>query len=167
MLEVIVGLPIFAIAAFLQVSVFSKIRLLNGAVNLVMLCLIVWSINSSTKYSWIMAVWSGLLMSFVSAMPIKSYMWFNLGIWGLIWFIKKRVWQMPMILTLFVTIVSTLVEALFTLGLLTVQNANLDYLLSLNQVIVPSLIMNLLFTIPVYAFLNDVINTIYINEVAE
>ena len=167
MLEVIVGLPIFAIAAFLQVSVLTKIRLLNGAVNLIMVCLIVWSINSSTKYSWIMAVWSGLLMSFVSAMPIKSYMWFNLGIWGLIWFIKKRVWQMPMILTLFVTIVSTLAEALFTLGLLTVQNANLDYLLSLNQVIVPSLIMNLLFTIPVYAFLNDVINTIYINEVAE
>jgi cell shape-determining protein MreD len=167
MLEVIVGLPIFAIAAFLQVSVFSKIRLLNGAVNLVMLCLIVWSINSSTKYSWIMAVWSGLLMSFVSAMPIKSYMWFNLGIWGLIWFIKKRVWQMPMILTLFVTIVGTLLEALLTLGLLTLQGANLDYLLSLNRVIVPSLIMNLLFTIPVYAFLNDVINTIYINEVAE
>ena len=167
MLEVIVGLPIFAIAAFLQVSVFSKIRLLNGAVNLVMLCLIVWSINSSTKYSWIMAVWSGLLMSFVSAMPIKSYMWFNLGIWGLIWFIKKRVWQMPMILTLFVTIVGTLLEALLTLGLLTLQGANLDYLLSLNRVIVPSLIMNLLFTIPVYAFLNDVINTIYINEVTE
>ena len=167
MLEVIVGLPIFAIAAFLQVSVFSKIRLLNGAVNLVLVCLIVWSINSSTKYSWIMAVWSGLLMSFVSAMPLKSYMWFNLGIWGLIWFIKKRVWQMPMILTLFVTIVGTLLEALLTLGLLTLQGANLDYLLSLNRVIVPSLIMNLLFTIPVYAFLNDVINTIYINEVAE
>ena len=51
MLEVIVGLPIFAIAAFLQVSVLTKIRLLNGAVNLVMVCLIVWSINSSTKYS--------------------------------------------------------------------------------------------------------------------
>ena len=167
MLEVIVGLPIFAIAAFLQVSVFSQIRLLNGAVNLVLVCLIVWSINSSTKYSWIMAVWSGLLMSFVSAMPLKSYMWFNLGIWGLIWFIKKRVWQMPMILTLFVTIVGTLLEALLTLGLLTLQGANLDYLLSLNRVIVPSLIMNLLFTIPVYAFLNDVINTIYINEVAE
>ncbi len=167
MLEVIVGLPIFAIAAFLQVSVLTKIRLLNGAVNLVMVCLVVWSINSSTKYSWIMAVWSGLLMSYVSAMPLSGYMWFNLGVWGFIRFIKKRVWQMPMILTLFVTIVGTLAEALFTLGLLTVQNANLDYLLSLNRVIVPSLIMNLLFTIPVYAFLNDVINTIYINEVTE
>ena len=167
MLEVIVGLPIFAIAAFLQVSVLTKIRLLNGAVNLILVCLIVWSINSSTKYSWIMAVWSGLLMTYVSAMPLYGYMLLNLGVWGFIRFIRKRVWQMPMILTLFVTIVSTLVEALFTLGLLTVQNANLDYLLSLNQVIVPSLIMNLLFTIPVYAFLNDVINTIYINEVAE
>ena len=106
-------------------------------------------------------------MTYVSAMPLYGYMLLNLGVWGFIRFIRKRVWQMPMILTLFVTIVSTLAEALFTLGLLTVQNANLDYLLSLNQVIVPSLIMNLLFTIPVYAFLNDVINTIYINEVAE
>lgn len=167
MLEVIVGLPIFAIAAFLQVTIFSKIRLVNGAVNLVMLCLIVWSINSSTRYSWIMAVWSGLLMSYVSAMPLKSYMWFNLGVWGFIWLIKKRIWQMPIILTLFVTIVSTLLEALLTLALLTLQGANLDYVLSLNRVIVPSLIMNLLFIIPVYAFLNDVINTIYINEAAE
>ena len=167
MLEVIVGLPVFAIAAFLQVTIFGRIRLMNGAVNLVLLCLIVWSINSSTRYSWIMAVWGGLLMSFVSAMPLNSYMWFNLGVWGFIGLIKKRIWQMPLILTLFVTIVSTLFEALLTLGLLTLQGANLDYLLSLNRVIVPSLIMNLLFTIPVYAFLIDFISTIYINEVDE
>ena len=167
MLEIIVGLPILALAAFIQVGFFGQIRLMGGTSDLLMLCIIAWSINDRTKYSWILVVGAGLLMSYVSAMPMNGYMWMYFLIWLIIYFIKKRVWQMPVILMLFVTILGTLLISAATLGLLFLQNAFVNYLDALEQIIIPSLVMNLLLSIPVYAFLNDVINTIYINENTE
>ena len=106
-------------------------------------------------------------MSYLSAMPMNGYLWMYLLIWGIIHFIKLRVWQMPLILMLFVTILGTLIISGGTLALLFLQNASVNYMDAIRRIIVPSLVMNLLIAIPIYAFLNDVVNTIYINEDAE
>ncbi len=167
MREVLVGLPIMAIAGFIQVSIFGRIRLMNGTTDLILLCLIAWGINDRTRYSWILTIAGGLIMSYLSAMPMNGFLWMYLVIWAIIHFIKMRVWQMPLILMLFVTIVGTLIISVGTLALLFLQNASVNYMDALRQIIAPSLVMNLLLAIPVYAFLNDVVNTIYINEVGE
>ena len=167
MWEVIIGLPIIAVAAFVQVGFFGQIRLMNGTSDLILLCIIAWTINDQTKYSWILMIAGGLLMSYISAMPMNGYIWMYLAIWLLIRFIKRRVWQMPLILMLFVTIVGTLIIAVGTLGLLFLQNASVNYLDALQTIVIPSLVMNLMLAIPMYAVLNDVINTIYINEGVE
>ena len=164
MWEIITGLPILAIAGLLQVGFFGQIRLMNGTADLLMLCIIAWSINDRSKYSWILVIWAGLIMSYISAMPMNGYMWMYLAIWFIIRFIKMRVWQMPLMLMLFVTILGTLLISIGTLGLLFLRNASVNYIDALQQIIIPSFVMNLLLAIPVYAFLNDVINTIYINE---
>lgn len=167
MREVIIGFPILAAAAFIQVSFFGQIRLLDGTTDLIMLCMIAWSINDRTKYSWILVIASGLIMTYISAMPMNGYMWMYLIIWGIIRFIRNHVWQMPLILMLFMTIIGTLIVSVGTLGLLFLQNASVDYAEAFRQIIVPSIVMNLLLSIPIYAFLNDVVNTLYINEAAE
>ena len=167
MWEIIVGLPILAAAAFIQVGFFGQIRLMGGTPDLILLCIIAWSINDRTEYSWILTIGGGLIMSYISAMPMNGYLWMYLFIWIMIRFIKMRVWQMPLVLMLFVTITASLVISVGTLGLLFLQNANVNYLEAFRQIIVPSLVMNLLLSVPIYAFLNDVINTIYINEETE
>ncbi len=167
MLEVITGFLILAAAGFLQVGFFGKIRLMNGTSDLIMLCIVAWSINERSKYSWILVIAGGLIMSYVSAMPMNGYLWMYLTIWFIIRFIKMRVWQMPLMLMLFVTILSTLLISVGTLALLFLQNASVNYIDAFRQIIIPSLVMNLLLSIPVYAFLNDVINTIYLNEESE
>ena len=167
MLEVAVGCLILAIAGFLQVGFFGQIRLMNGTSDLIMLCIVAWSINERSKYSWILVIAGGLMMSYVSAMPMNGYLWMYLAIWFIIRFIKMRVWQMPLMLMLFVTILSTLLISVGTLALLFIQNASVSYPDAFRQIIIPSLVMNLLLSIPIYAFLNDVINTIYMNEESE
>lgn len=167
MWEIIVGLPILAVAAFIQVGFFGQIRLMGGTPDLILLCIIAWSINDRTEYSWILTIGGGLIMSYISAMPMNGYLWMYLFIWIMIRFIKMRVWQMPLVLMLFVTITATLIISVGTLGLLFLQNANVNYLEAFRQIIIPSLVMNLLLSVPMYAFLNDVINTIYINEETE
>ena len=167
MREVIIGFPILAAAAFIQVSFFGQIRLLDGTTDLIMLCMIAWSINDRTKYSWILVIASGLIMTYISAMPMNGCMWMYLIIWGIIRFIRNHVWQMPLILMLFMTIIGTVIVSVGTLGLLFLQNASVDYAEAFRQIIVPSIVMNLLLSIPIYAFLNDVVNTLYITEAAE
>ena len=167
MLEVAIGCLILAIAGFLQVGFFGQIRLMNGTSDLIMLCIVAWSINERSKYSWILVIAGGLMMSYVSAMPMNGYLWMYLTIWFIIRFIKMRVWQMPLKLMLFVTILSTLLISVGTLVLLFLQNASVSYPDAFRQIIIPSLVMNLLLSIPIYAFLNDVINTIYMNEESE
>lgn len=167
MWEIIIGMPILAVAAFIQVGFFGQIRLMGGTSDLLLLCIIAWSINERTKYSWILVITAGLIMSYISAMPMYGYLWMYLFIWLLIRFIKMRVWQMPLVLMLFVTIVGTLIISAGTLGLLYLQNASINYLDAFRQIIIPSLVMNLLLSIPIYAFLNDVIYTIYMNEETE
>ena len=167
MLEVIIGIPILMTAAFIQTGFFGQIRLMGGTSDLLLLTITAWSIHDRSKYSWILVVGAGLIMSYVSAMPMNAYLWMYMLIWILIRFIKKRVWQMPLMLMLFVTIIGTLLIAVGTLGLLYLRQASVNYLDALQQIIIPSLVMNLLLSIPVYAFLNDVINTIYINEEIE
>ena len=167
MWEIIVGIPITAAAGLIQTSLFGKIRLLGGTSDLIMLCMIAWSINDRTKYSWILVVAGGLIMSYLSAMPMNGYLWMYFFIWGIIRFIKMRVWQMPLILMLFVTIIGTIVISVGTLALLFLQNASVNYMDALRQIIVPSLVMNILLAIPIYAFLNDVVNTVYLNEESE
>ncbi len=167
MWEIFIGLPILAAAAFIQVGFFGQIRLMNGTTDLILLCLIAWTINEKSKNSWILVIAGGLIMSYISAMPMNGYIWMYLVIWLIIRFIKMRVWQMPLILMLFVTILGTLLISVGTLGLLFLQNASVNYMDALRMIIIPSLVMNLLLAIPVYAFLNDVINTIYVNEETE
>ena len=167
MLEIAVGCLILAVAGFLQVGFFGQIRLMNGTTDLIMLSIIAWSINERSKYSWILVIAGGLIMSYVSAMPMNGYLWMYLLIWFIIRFIKMRVWQMPLMLMLFVTILSTLIISVGTLALLFLQNASVNYIDAFRQIIIPSLVMNLLVSIPIYAFLNDVINTIYLNEESE
>ena len=164
MWEIIIGTPIFLLTGLFQFSLFDRITLLKGTSDILMLCMIAWSINDRTKYSWIFAILSGLLMSYVSAMPMNGYLWMYLLIWGIVRFIKSKVWEMPLILMLFLTIIGTLVVSAGTLGLLFIQNASVNYLDAFQQIVIPSLVLNLLFSIPIYAFLNDVINTIYYNE---
>ena len=160
MWEIVIGLPFMAIIGFLQVSLISRIRLLQGTSDLILLGILAWSINGKTKYSWIIVIFGGLIMSYLSAM-------LYLILWGIIRFLKMKVWQMPMILMLFMTIIGTIIVSAGTLALLFLQNASVIIMNAVRQILVPSLVLNLIFAIPMYAFLNDVINSIYINEVAE
>ena len=167
MFEVAFGIPIFLIAGIIQVSIFGNISLLGGRADLMLLCIIAWSINDRTKYSWILVILSGLIMSYLSAMPMNGFLWMYLVIWGIIRFIKTKIWEMPLILMLFMTILGSLITEAGSLGLLFIRGASIRLSDAVSQIIIPSLGLNVLLSIPVYALLNDVVNTIYIREETE
>ena len=164
MWEIILSFPLMVAVTFFQISVFGKIHLIQGNTDLLMLIVIAWALNDATHYSWLWALVGGLIMSYVSALSLHGYLILYALLWLLIRLIKKRVWQMPVVLMLFLTIIGTGLECAFTLGTLVLQNANIDWSVALEQIVIPSLTMNLFLAVPVYAIMNDIANTIYMNE---
>jgi len=59
----------FIIAIMLQMGVFSRAVLFSGTADVVLLFLAAWSLHQRQKYSWILVVIFGLILSSISASP--------------------------------------------------------------------------------------------------
>ena len=68
MIEIIVSFPVLIISMILEATVFSRIQILSGNANLVMLVLIAWSIHSATRYSWFWFLSGALIMTYLSVL---------------------------------------------------------------------------------------------------
>ena len=154
-------LPILFIAGTLEVAVFSRLQILYGTADLLMVVLIVWSLNVNTKYSLVMALLAGFMMSFYSALPMYGYFLIYLSIWVFIQILKSRVWQMPLILMVFVTIVGTIFSTVISFGILFLQDIGYELSFVVTQIFVPSMALNLILAYPAYSFLNDYANWLY------
>ncbi len=160
MIEIIVSFPVLIISMILEATVFSRIQILSGNANLVMLVLIAWSIHSATRYSWFWFLSGALIMTYLSALPLYGYFVIFGVLWAIIAFLKRRLWQMPMILMLFLTIFGTLLENFFSIGALYLQGAAFSIREILTVITIPSLIFNLLLAIPVFGIINDIADTV-------
>ena len=164
MIEIFLSLPVMAIAMVIQLGVLGQFRLLHGSADLSMLIIIAWSLNRTTKYSWLWALAGGAILSFVSAVPAYGYIWTYLLIWLVIQFLTRRVWQMPVIMMLLMTIFGTVLSPLVTYALLLITGVTLNIQETAEQILYPPLIINLLLAIPVYSLFSDIVRTIYPDE---
>lgn len=161
MVEVVSILVILFLAGTLEVGVFSRLQILYGTADLVMVALIVWTLNSETQFTIVMALLAGFMMSFYSALPMYGYFIIYLAVWLMIQILKRWVWQMPLILLVFVTIAATLISVAVSFGLLFLEDVRYELSFVITQIFLPSMTLNLLLAFPTYSFLNDYANWIY------
>ncbi len=164
MWEIILAFPVMVFSAIIQVTVFGKIHLLNGSADIILLIIIAWSLHENTRYSIVWTMVGALVMTYLSAMPMYGYMFIYFIMWLFIQFLKKRVWQMPVILMLFLSMFGSFFEAFMTFAILKFQGTSIPLDTALVQVVIPSLIMNMILAVPVYGIFTDIANTIYYRE---
>lgn len=154
-------IPILFISGLLEVTVFSRLHILYGAADLVMIVVIVWTLNEHTRHSLVLTLLAGFIMSFYSALPMNGYFLIYLSVWALIRMLRRLVWQMPLILLLFVTIVATMMSVAISFGILFFQDVTFDVSFVITQIFVPSMTLNLLVAFPTYGLLNDYLDSLY------
>ncbi len=71
---------------------------------------------------------------------------------------------MPVILMLFLTIFGTILNTAFSIGSLYFGNVKINFKLMITQITIPSLILNLILAIPVFAIMNDIADTLYLRS---
>lgn len=149
----------------LQTTIFSQTRLVSGTADIILLFLAAWSLQEQVKNSWVWTVISGVLVSLVSAMPFFAPLIGYLGVVGISKGLQRRVWRTPLLAMLIVVLVGTFFQQTLYVLILIITGAPISWLESLDRVILPSALLNLIFSLPIYAIAKDLAGRISPQEV--
>jgi cell shape-determining protein MreD len=162
---ILVAIPVLGLAVMLQTSIVGRINLLNGAADLVLLILAAWGLQERVRGGWVWGAAAGTLVGSVSGVPWYIYLVGYLAVIGMARLLAHRVWQAPLLAMFTVTLMGTLVLLMLTYLERSLFEVPMALNLSFVQIILPSILLNLLLAIPVHALIRDLANRLYPAEV--
>lgn len=151
----LIAFPLLALVVIVQSAVVSQMTLLSGYADLMLVVLAAWALKADATSAWIWAILGGIMVSFVSGMPWPVPMVGYVFVVLLAQLFKQRVWQAPLLAMFSVIFLGTLAMNIFALVVLNFLGASLPLGDSLGLVVLPGMLLNLLFSIPVYAIVRD------------
>lgn len=164
-MALLIAIPILGSLAILQSSVISRFTLLHGTADLVMLTIIAWALQKRVQTAWQWSIIGGLAMNITSAVPLGVPVISYAVTTGMALVLRRRVWQVPILAMFVVTFIGTLITQGITLFVLRLTGSNIDIIQALNIVTLPSILLNLLFAIPIYALVSELANWLYPEEI--
>jgi cell shape-determining protein MreD len=147
---------VIILVAILQMTVFSRLMLLHGAADIVLLTLIAWSLQENGPSMWPWTLLAGAIISFASALPFMVPLPGYLLATGVTRLTQRRIWQSPLLAMLLVTLVCTILFHLLSMAALFADGTSIHFQEAWTQVTMPSLLLNLLLAIPVYAAIHSI-----------
>lgn len=151
----LVAIPVLALALMLQMAVISRITLLSGAADLMLVIVIAWALQEQVESAWHWGILASLLVAFVSAIPpMVPILGYLLAV-GFSRFVIRQIWQSPILALFSVTFFSTLIYHIITYLALFITGAQLPLEDSLALITLPSIFLNLLIAIPVHSLIRD------------
>jgi rod shape-determining protein MreD len=157
----LIVIPVLALAFMLQMAVVSRITLLSGTADLILLILVTWALQEQVRSAWHWAVLAGLIAAFVSGLPPLTLMVAYLLSVGLARYVLRQIWQTPILALFSVTFFSTLILHLVTLAALFFQGTSLSIGDVLALITLPSLFLNLLLALPIHSLIRDLALWVY------
>jgi rod shape-determining protein MreD len=157
----LIVVPILGLAFLLQVAVLSRINLLSGSADLVLLVLVAWALQEQVESAWHWAGLAGLIAGFVSGLPqfvpVTSYL---LAV-ALARYLLRQIWQTPILALFTVTFFSTMIMHLVTYFGLFLRGTILPVGDVLALITLPSIFLNMLLALPVHSIVRDLALWVY------
>lgn len=149
-------------ALILQVAIVSDIHLLQGAADIILLVYIAWSINKKTKFNLELAIIAGMMFSFVTAIPY----WIVIPSYIAVFILNRLIILKFFDISILKSVISILISTLGYLSLSyvylwVVNGTTISISDAFGMVIVPSMLMNVVFSLPVFAVMREVIAILY------
>jgi len=161
----IIAFPILGLLVILQSAVVSRLPLLHGTADIVLLVVIAWALQERVRTAWQWSILGGFFVGLVSALhfsiPLVSYM----VITGLVLIVRQRVWQIPILAMFAMTFVGTLFSLILSALAVSIGGVSLPLLDTLRLIILPSLILNLILAAPIYAIVKDLAEWVHPEEI--
>jgi rod shape-determining protein MreD len=157
----LVAIPVFALALMLQTAILSRTTLLSGAADLVLLVLVSWALQRQVESAWHWAAAAGLMFGFVSGLPPIAPIIGYLLVVALSRVVIRQIWQSPLLALLSVTFFGTLIYQLVTYAILGFNGTPLPFGDVLALIVLPSVFLNLLLSIPIHSVVRDLALWVY------
>jgi rod shape-determining protein MreD len=157
----ILGLPVVALLVILQTSIISRLNISYGQADLVLVFLLAWSLQEKNQVGIWWALLAGLLMSFLSAVPMYGYLFGYVIVTLLALLARKRLWNVPIITMVVLTFVGTVLVLSISFVLISFTQVSLPVMDSITKIILPSSAMNMVLSIPVFIIVRDLASTVY------
>jgi rod shape-determining protein MreD len=162
--DTLVAFPVILVAVILQTTIVSRLTLFNGTADVVMLVVVAWSLQDKARNAWIWALFAGVVISFISSVPFLAPLISFVIIYAIARVFHNRVWQSPILGMFVVTFIATIVQNGISFLALQLANIPMSFNEAAGIVTLPSLLLNLLFALPVYLLINDLAHWVYPEE---
>jgi len=157
----LIAIPVIIFAVILQSAVISRIYLLSGIADLPLVMLAAWALQDGVDSAWHWAVALGLMVGFVSGIPWYVPVISYTIIVALAQVLQRRVWQAPLLAMFSITFLGTAVLSLLSFVVLRLSGVNMGLEDVLGLLVLPSVLLNMLLAIPVYAVMRDLSRWVY------
>ncbi len=157
----LIAVPVILLSVILQSAVISRVYLLSGIADLPLVMLAAWALQEEVDSAWHWAAATGLLVGFISGIswfvPVLGY----LAVVALAQILQQRVWQAPLLAMFSITFLGTILVSVLSLVFLRLSGESLPISDVLGLVTLPSVLLNMLLAIPVYAVMRDLARWVY------
>ncbi len=157
----LIAVPVIILAVILQSAIVSRVTLLSGIADLPMVMLAAWAMQDDVDTAWHWAIATGILVGFVSGLswlvPVLGY----LVVVALAQILQRRVWQAPLLAMFSVTFLGTISLSVFSLVALRFSGIPLGVADVFGLLTLPSILLNMLLAIPVFAVMRDLARWVY------
>jgi len=149
------ALVVLILAAGLQSALFTQINLLHGATDLMLLTVLAWYLHEDAPPWWGWAFLGGTMLGWLSALPWWFYAVAYSAVALLATYLRRRLWRTSLFTYLLLIVFTTPAILLLEYGYLRITGTPISLFDSLRLVVFPSLLLNLLFALPVYALVDE------------
>jgi rod shape-determining protein MreD len=163
-LPTLIAIPVLGGLMILQTSLVSRFPLLQGTSDLVMLAIIAWALNQKVTTAWQWSIIGGLIFGVASALPVAAPLASYLLITFFALLFRRRVWQVPLLAMFVTTLLGTLISHVITYVTLVLSGTPLPPLEAFNLITLPSMLLNLLMALPIYALIGDLAKWLHPEE---
>ena len=160
-----IAIPILAILTILQSTIVSRLPVLQGTADIVMLVLIAWALQERVRSAWQWSIIGGVLIGFVTVLHFSVPLLIYLVITGLVLIIRRRIWKIPILVMFVMTFIGSVFSYLVSLIAVIISGVNIPVFDSIRLILLPSLILNLLLAAPIYAVIRDLAEWLYPEEI--
>lgn len=161
----LLAFPILLITLMVQLAIASNLPLLRGTADLMIVVIIAWALQERVSSGWFWGLVGGGFVSLITAMPFFVPLVSYLLIVILVRILRRRVWQIPILVMFLSVILGTMIHHVLGILALLLNGTILPLHESFSFVTLPSILLNLILALPVYAMMTDLAKWVYPIEV--
>lgn len=157
----LIAIPLLSLILIIQIAIASRISLLGGFADLMLVVLAAWALQERVESAWHWAIFGGLLIGWTSALPWVIPVAGYLLTVALARILVRRIWQAPLLAMFAIVFIGTLLFHLISILILRLLGNPLVVIDALSIITLPSLFLNLFLALPTFPILRDLAVWVY------